>query len=77
MRNIVEVRALTTRHGVDAADRDSWFRIKDGKIFEHWATRDDLGQARQLGWLPPSPGYLIRSAVAKRQALRAARRSRR
>jgi predicted ester cyclase len=25
------------------------FRIKDGEIVEHWACRDDLGAARQLG----------------------------
>jgi ketosteroid isomerase-like protein len=25
------------------------FRIVDGKISEHWANRDDLGAARQLG----------------------------
>jgi predicted ester cyclase len=58
-----------------AMAQSHWFRVKDGKIFEHWATRDDLGQARQLGWVPPNPGYLIRSALAKRQALRAARRA--
>lgn len=58
-----------------AMAQSHWFRFRDGKIIEHWATRDDLGQARQLGWLPPSPGYLIRCAVAKRRAVRAARRS--
>ncbi len=25
------------------------FRIADGRITEHWANRDDLGAARQLG----------------------------
>jgi ketosteroid isomerase-like protein len=25
------------------------FRIKDGKLAEHWANRDDLGAARQIG----------------------------
>lgn len=28
-----------------------WLRVADGKIIEHWANRDDLGMARQLGWL--------------------------
>ena len=28
-----------------------WLRILDGKVIEHWANRDDLGMARQLGWL--------------------------
>jgi predicted ester cyclase len=58
-----------------AMAQSHWCLFKDGKIIEHWATRDDLGQARQLGWLPPSPAYLIRCALAKRRAVRAARRS--
>ena len=33
-----------------------WWRIVEGKIAEHWALRDDLGQLRQLGHLvPPAP----------------------
>ena len=47
-----------------------WFRIQDGKVIEHWAVRDDLGQAKQLGWLPPSPTYLIRMAITKRRVKR-------
>jgi predicted ester cyclase len=47
-----------------------WFRVKDGLIIEHWANRDDLGMARQAGWVPPSPAFLLRAAIAKRQALR-------
>jgi predicted ester cyclase len=49
-----------------------WFRFADGLIVEHWANRDDLGQAHQLGWLPPSPAYLVRMAIAMRRARRAA-----
>ncbi|SRR6266545_2936713 len=30
-----------------------WYRLRDGKIVEHWATRDDIGMMRQLGLLPP------------------------
>ena len=51
-----------------AANQSHWFRIEDGKIVEHWANRDDIGQARQLGWVPPTPGYLLRMASAKRKA---------
>jgi steroid delta-isomerase-like uncharacterized protein len=32
-----------------------WFKLKDGLIVEHRATRDDLGMSRQLGLLPPAP----------------------
>lgn len=35
-----------------------WFKLKDGKIIEHRATRDDLSMARQLGLLPPGPPRL-------------------
>lgn len=50
-----------------------WMRIADGKVIEHWANRDDLGQAAQLGWSPPSPAYLVRMALATRRARRAHR----
>ena len=58
-----------------AMAQSHWFRVKDGKVIEHWATRDDLGQARQLGWLPPSVGYLLRCTLAKRAARRSGRPS--
>jgi predicted ester cyclase len=45
-----------------------WFRVEDGKVIDHWANRDDLGQARQLGWIPPTPIYLLRMARAKGRA---------
>jgi predicted ester cyclase len=48
-----------------------WFRFRDGQIAEHWANRDDLGMARQLAWLPPTPPYLLRMALAKRRAAKA------
>ncbi len=57
-----------------ASTQTHWFRIADGKVIEHWANRDDLATAAQLGWVPPSPGYLIRMVRAKRRARRAARR---
>jgi predicted ester cyclase len=50
-----------------------WFRLEDGKIAEHWANRDDLTMGRQLGWLPPTPGYIVKMVRARRQAQRAAR----
>jgi predicted ester cyclase len=53
-----------------AVTQSHWFRIEDGKIIEHWANRDDLGMARQLGWIPPTPAYLLKMARAKRRAKR-------
>lgn len=32
-----------------------WYTLRDGKIIEHYANRDDLGMMRQLGLLPPIP----------------------
>ena len=45
-----------------------WIRVAGGMVTEHWANRDDLGMAMQLGWAPPSPRYLLRMALAKRRA---------
>ncbi len=53
-----------------AATQSHWFRMRDGLILEHWANRDDLGMAKQLGWVPPTPAYLFRMARAKRKAIR-------
>jgi predicted ester cyclase len=50
-------------------------RLRDGRVVEHWAVRDDLGMAVQAGWIPPTPGYLLRCARATRRARRAAGRA--
>jgi predicted ester cyclase len=34
-----------------------WFKLRDGKIVDHSATRDDIGMTRQLGLLPPAPPF--------------------
>ncbi|MFB7510900.1 ester cyclase [Streptomyces broussonetiae] len=47
-----------------------WCRIAGGQLTEHWANRDDLGQAVQLGWVPPSPRYILRMQRALRRARR-------
>jgi predicted ester cyclase len=39
-----------------STEQSHWFRIRDGRLAEHWATRDDLGTMLQLGVLqPPGP----------------------
>ena len=48
-------------------------RMRDGLVVEHWAVRDDQGMAMQAGWIPPTPGFLLRCAMATRKARRAAR----
>jgi predicted ester cyclase len=53
-----------------ASTQTHWFRMADGLIVEHWANRDDIGTGKQLGWIPPSPRYLVRMARAKRRARR-------
>ena len=35
-----------------AARQSHWFRIRDGRLAEHWATRDDLSAMIQLGVVP-------------------------
>jgi predicted ester cyclase len=54
-----------------ASTQTHWLRVADGQVIEHWANRDDLGTAVQLGWVPPTPLYLARAALTKRR-LRAA-----
>ena len=56
-----------------ATTQSHWVRIRDGKMVEHWANRDDLGTAMQLGWVPPSPLYLFKAARTKRRMRRARR----
>jgi hypothetical protein len=54
-----------------------WFRIVNAppagrpQIAEHDAVRDDLGMAKQVGWIPPSPAYVARMRLALRRARRA------
>lgn len=38
-----------------STEQSHWFRIQDGRLAEHWATRDDLGVMLQLGVIQP-PG---------------------
>ena len=53
-----------------AMTQSHWFRFDGGMIIEHWANRDDIGAAKQLGWIPPTPAYLVKMVRAKRRAKR-------
>ena len=66
----VEV-AFPPRGRTFAVTQTHWFRMRDGRVAEHWANRDDLGMGQQLGWTPPSPVYLVRMLLATRRARRA------
>jgi predicted ester cyclase len=68
-------QAFPPKHKRFAVTQTHWFRVADGMVIEHWANRDDNGQAMQLGWIPPTPGYLIRMLLATRRAKRAHRDS--
>jgi predicted ester cyclase len=38
------------------AEQSHWYRVADGRLCEHWATRDDLSTMLQLGVIaPPGP----------------------
>jgi predicted ester cyclase len=51
-----------------AITQSHWFRMRGGRVAEHWANRDDLGMGQQLGWNPPTPIYLVRMLLARRTA---------
>jgi len=38
-----------------AAEQSHWYRVADGRLCEHWATRDDLSAMLQLEVIRP-PG---------------------
>ena len=62
--------AFPPRGRTFAVTQTHWFRMSDGKVAEHWANRDDLAMGQQLGWNPPTPGYLLRMLLATRRARR-------
>jgi predicted ester cyclase len=44
----------TPRQGHVSVELAHMFRVRDGRIHEHWAVRDDLGMMQQLGALDSS-----------------------
>jgi len=65
-------QAFPARNRKFATTQTHWLRVADGKVIEHWANRDDLGTAAQLGWVPPSPVYIVKMMLALRKARRQA-----
>ena len=41
-----------------SARQSHWYRVADGKLAEHWATREDLPAMLQLGVIQPPGGGL-------------------
>ena len=39
-----------------SARQSHWYRVEEGKLVEHWATREDLPTMLQLGILQPPGG---------------------
>jgi predicted ester cyclase len=56
-----------------AVKHTHWMTVRDGAICEHDAVRDDLGMAKQLGWIPPQPMYIVRMLLAAARERRANR----
>ena len=56
--NLGPLNGVIAPTGRTFAGRQShWYRVRDGRLVEHWATRDDLGAMLQLGVVPePSAG---------------------
>ena len=64
----VPAQAFPSNGRTFAVTQSHWFRVQDGLVIEHWANRDDLGNAMQLGWIPPTPLFLLRMFLATRRA---------
>ncbi len=54
-----------------AARHTHWITVSNGAVSEHDAVRDDLGMAKQLGWIPPNPVYISRMIFALMKERRA------
>lgn len=48
------MRALPATGKPFKQNQSHWYRIADGLLLEHWATRDDLGFLHQIGAAPGS-----------------------
>ena len=64
-------RRLTGGSGPVAldAERASGYRY-GSRAYLVQLRRDDVGTAQQLGWIPPTPAFLLRGWLAKRRLIR-------
>lgn len=46
------MRNLAPTSKAFAQSQSHWYRVRDGRLAEHWATRDDLGFLHQVGAAP-------------------------
>ena len=69
-RTVASLQVMPATGKPFATTQTHWLRLRDGKVIEHWANRDDQGTAMQLGWIPPTPWFLLKSAMATRRARR-------
>ena len=53
--NLGELNGMPPTGKRFSARQSHWFRVEDGRLAEHWATREDLPVMLQLGILTP-PG---------------------
>src|SRR5262249_13788447 len=51
-RHVEEFNGIPASGAELAVRQTHWFRLRDGKIVDHWANRDDTTMLRQLGVMP-------------------------
>jgi predicted ester cyclase len=51
-----------------SVNHSHFLKLRSHLVIEHWAVRDDNSLAIQLGWVPPSPLFLMRCGRATRRA---------
>jgi len=51
-KTIRELRGVLPTQKHFEVDHIHWYKLKDGKIADHWAVRDDLKMMEQLGLIP-------------------------
>ena len=70
--NLGKLNGVMPPTGKRFSSRQShWFRVENGRLAEHWATRDDLTAMLQLGVVPrPGPPWWIRPVLWVRRRTR-------